>query len=238
MFAGSAALGLAFTSAVAAEVVSGGRIEIPVAHQLVEAVPILKATAQAREPKTRLASAEKVRHAPAATAVQPDAPAADSSAELPRERLAQRFEQAKRRVAERRAAGLPTPYADRLERRAERIVAQRQAAGLPTPSVDEVEKGLVIRQARERRQRRLMARDPSIITDPQIQQVAERLSPERRERFLSLSPQVQRRLIARRLQRMRQPDGTQQGSSENAQPVATAEPQTEQPAEGFSEQPR
>src|SRR5262245_47112170 len=41
---GSAALGLAFTSAVAAEVVSGGRIEIPVVHQVVAAIPVLSAS--------------------------------------------------------------------------------------------------------------------------------------------------------------------------------------------------
>jgi hypothetical protein len=41
MLIGGAALGFAFTSAVAAEVASGGRIEIPVVHQVVAAIPVL-----------------------------------------------------------------------------------------------------------------------------------------------------------------------------------------------------
>src|SRR6185369_12556978 len=58
---GGAALGIAFTSAVAAEVASGGRIEIPVVHQVVAAIPVFAT----HTPKTpvQLASRE-VRPAP------------------------------------------------------------------------------------------------------------------------------------------------------------------------------
>jgi hypothetical protein len=59
------------------------------------------------------------------------------------ERVVRRIEQAREIVAERRAAGLPTPRADRLERMLER----RRAAGLPTPRADRIERLLEQRRA-------------------------------------------------------------------------------------------
>jgi hypothetical protein len=247
---GSAALGLAFTSAVAAEVVSGGDIQIPVVHQVVEAVPILKATTHARDHRTELASAERKPRPKSRAEVPVDQPSVEPIApQAPtqpmRQRALQRFQKLKERVAERRAEGLPTPYADRLERQAKRIVERRHAGALPTPSLDQVEAGLALRQARQRRLLRQMARDPSAITDTQIEQLAIRLPPEKRERFLALSPDMRRQMIQRRLQRMQQRRASMQmrnapQQSANPQPQSTngAEPQTQQPSEGFSEPPR
>jgi hypothetical protein len=236
---GSAALGLAFTSAVAAEVVSGGQIEIPVVHQVVEAFPSLRAAPLPTVPKRHLAKHETKRASAtsAATAEQPPAPVA-GPAPPSRERFVQRFQQVKQRVAERRAAGLPTPYADRLESQAKRIVQRRAAAGRPVPSLDQVEMRLAMRQARQRRLLRQMARDPAAITDTQIQQLAQRLPPEKRERFLALSPEMQRQLIQRRLQRMQQRRRSMQEGTEPQPPASGPEPQPQPASEGFSQPPR
>ena len=179
---GSAALGLAFTSAVAAEVASGGRIEIPVVHQVVQAIPVFKS--EPAKPKPVQLAARTVKAAPK----PPEAPAAVKSAPpaTRRDRLIEQFAEAKQQVAERRAAGLPTPTADRIERKAKRIVERRAAAGLPVPALDEVELRVALREWRTMRILRQVARDPANLTDVQVQRFARILPPQKRAQFLAL----------------------------------------------------
>lgn len=196
---GAAVIGLAFTSAVAAEVVSGGRIAIPVVHQVVAAIPMLHTSAPAERP-VRMASVKT--RAPAPVAQPPVEQAAEPAPEPTRhQRAIERFEKVKSRVDERRAAGLPTPNADRIERQAHRIVERREAAGLPTPSLDEVEMRLAVRQWRTARILRQVASDPAALTDTQVQRFARILPPQKRERFLALQPGQQREVMANAAQR-------------------------------------
>jgi hypothetical protein len=203
---GSAVLGLAFTSAVAAEVVSGGQIEIPVVHQVVEAIPASLKLAPHKPAEKKQIVARESRRVPAipVAAAAPQAPEALIDGPAPmRQRLMQRFAGIQQRVQERRAAGLPTPRADRLERRANRIVARRQAKGLPTPPVEQVEMRLAMRQARIARMVKRMPDDPAAITDLQVQQFTRILPPPRRERFVALDPAMQRQMMVRFAQRLR-----------------------------------
>lgn len=230
LWIGSAAIGLAFTSAVAAEVVSGGAIEIPVAHEVVAAIPVLNAAAHPKKPvEHRLAAVRTPKPQPGARPAEPSgAPPAMS----PRhEQAMQRFQQIKQAVAERRAAGLPTPRADRLERQAKTIVERRQAKGLPTPSLDEVELRLALREARAGRILRQIARDPSAIGDWQVQRFASILPPQKRERFLALGPGQQRALIARLVERLAERRAMRQAQSAPQQPA-------EQPGGGLSQPAR
>jgi hypothetical protein len=194
---GSAALGLAFTSAVAADVASGGRIEIPVVHQVVQAIPAFKS--EPARPKPARLAARTVKAAPsppeAAAAVESSPPATR------RDRLIAQFAQAKQQVAERRAAGLPTPTADRIERKAKRIVERRAAAGLPVPALDEVELRVALREWRTMRILRQVARDPANLTDLQVQRFARILPPPKRAQFLALAPEQQRQLMGRAAER-------------------------------------
>ena len=192
---GAAAVGLAFTSAVAAEVASGGRIEIPVVHQVVQAIPVLKVVPP-RPKSVRLAERSvKVVH-PA-----PPPAATDSATETPRDRAVQRFVAMKEKVAERRAVGLPTPNADRIERKAKWIVERREAAGLPVPSLDEVELRVAIREWRTARILGQVARDPANLSDGQVQRFARLLPPQKRAQFLALEPERQRQLMGIAAQR-------------------------------------
>ena len=221
---GSAALGFAFTSAVAAEVASGGRIQIPVVHQVVAAIPVF--STHAKKP-VQMASRE-IRPAPK----PPEATPAAEPAVTPRERLMQTFVEAKKQVAERRAAGLPTPNADRIERKAKRIVERREAAGLPTPSLDEVELRLAIREWRTMRMLRQVARDPSGITDVQVDRFSRILPPQKREQFLALGPDQQRQLMGRAAQRFLA--RRMQGQVQNSEPLQVAG----HPSEGLVQPPR
>ena len=231
MLLGSAAVGLAFTSAVAAEVVSGGRIEIPVVHQVVEAIPILRPARHPVVEKKQLAvrEAKHVAAPPIAAASQPRA-AADQVRPA-RERLMQRFAAIKQRVDERRAAGLPTPRADRIERQANRIVAQRRARGLPAPPVEQVEARLAMREARTARLLRQIPSDPAAVSDPQVQQFTRLLPPLKRRRFLALNPAMQRQMMVRFVNRVR---------ARRAQRLDQAAPPAPppQPGEGNSQPPR
>ena len=223
---GGAALGFAFTSAVAAEVVSGGRIEIPVVHQVVAAIPVF--STHAPKKPVRLASRE-ARPAPKPPET---APAAEPPV-TQRERLMQTFVEAKKQVAERRAAGLPTPNADRIERKAKWIIERREAAGLPTPSLDQVELRVAVREWRTMRMLRQVARDPTGISDVQVEHFARILPPQKREQFLALGPDQQRQLMGRAAQRFlarRQ----MQGQVQNPEPPQIAQ----QPSEGLAEPPR
>lgn len=225
---GGAVLGFAFTSAVAAEVVSGGRIEIPVVHQVVAAIPVLSRTHDPKKP-VQVAS-RPVRSEPK----QPEATpmATPEPPVFERERLIQTFADAKKQVAERRAAGLPTPTADRIERKAKRIVERREAAGLPTPSLDEVELRVAFREWRTIRMLRQVTRDPSGITDLQVERFARILPPQKRQQFLALGPDQQRQLMARAAQRFLA--RRVQGQRQDAQPPQIAQ----QPSEGLVQPPR
>ena len=149
-----------------------------------------------------------------------------------RQRLMQTFTEAKKQVAERRAAGLPTPNADRIERKAKRIVERREAAGLPTPSLDEVELRLAIREWRTMRMLRKVARDPTEITDVQVDRFSRILPPQKREQFLALSPDQQRQLMGRAAQRFLA--RRMQSQVENSEPPQVAQ----QPSEGLAQPPR
>lgn len=222
LWIGAASFGLAFTSAVAATVVSGGRIEIPVVEQVVEAIPVLEEARRKNEPVEQLAEA---------AAPKPADPAPEQAAEpapqpgepgYGKARVMEKLAEAKSQVEARRAAGIPTPRADRIERQAKAIVERRQAAGLPTPTVEEVEAGLALRELRRMR----VARDlrASAITDEQLQNIADRLPPEKRARFLALPPHMQRQLVVRQLEKLRE------------RRLAGQEPQFS--SEGISEPPR
>jgi len=219
---GSAAFGLAFTSAVAAEVVSGGQIEIPVVHQVVEAIPASLKPAPHKAPEKKQPAAHVIRHVPA---VPVAAAPVDQPAPM-RQRLIQRFAAMQQRVQERRAAGLPTPRADRIERQANRIVARRQAKGLPTPPVEQVVMRLAMRQARIARMVRRMPEDPMAITDLQVQQFTRILPPPRRERFAALDPATQRQMMVRFAERMRarRAERLEQAAQEPPQPSAGLPP--------------
>jgi len=216
----AASLGLAFTSAVAASVVSGGRIEIPVMHpvvqEVVDAVPVLH-QAQVRRSPERLAAADlaKAEPAPAVAEPPPEHEVAAGQPGLARTRVGQKLAIAKQRVEERRAAGLPTPRADRIQNKAKQIVERRQAAGLPTPPVEQVEGGLALREIRQMRQQRLgQPIDPSAISDEQLVRFAQRLPPDKRGRFEALSPEMQRRLVARSAERIRARRAVRQAAPE------------------------
>ncbi len=203
----TAAFGLAFTSAVAATVVSGGRIEIPVVQQVVEAIPILDEATRRGEPVQRVAEAAPMKEPPP---IAEEAPEASAPAPAPGEpgwrkaRVMGKLAEAKQQVEVRRAAGLPTPRADRIEAQAKRIVEQRQAAGLPTPTIEEVEAGLALREIRRMWLLRRAGRfDPSMLTDQQLARIAERFPPEKRERFMALPPDQQRQLVVHTLERIR-----------------------------------
>jgi hypothetical protein len=237
-----ASLALVFTSAVAAEVASSGRIEIPVVHQMVERIPILDVKAK---PARKLAEAKVEKREPARVQAQSVPPAPPNFQR--RERVAQRFAQVRQMVGARRAAGLPTPRADRIEAQAKRIVERRQAAGKPTPPVERVEGLLALREIRHARQQRRATQQivASRLTDEQVRRVAERLPPERRERFLALPPEVQRQMIARRVEGFRTRRAMRRAMPQTApqeQPVprvqTAPEPPVESESEGFSEEPR
>lgn len=203
---GGAALSLALTSAVAAEVVSGGRIELPVAHQIVEAIPALKEQASSHVERPRVAVRRPSTRAPD-KALPVEAAVTSDSAQpavaLRREQLMQRFRTMRQRVDEKRAQGLPTPHADRIEARAKRAIKQRQERGFPTPSLEEVEMRMAMREVRVAQMLRRVPADPAAISDAQVARFARLLPPRRRAQFLSLSPQMQRQLMVRFAQRQR-----------------------------------
>lgn len=144
LLVGGAALGLAFTGAVAATF-AGVELPRPVAA-VIEKLPLVgKAPVPEPRPAPPLRRAverppqpaPQPKHLDTAPPLQPLPPLS------PRfERRLDRLEQRQEIIAARRAAGLPTPGADRREARRERmreIVAARRAAGLPTPHADRME---------------------------------------------------------------------------------------------------
>jgi hypothetical protein len=232
-----AAVGLAFTSAVAAEVASGGRIEIPVVHQVVEAVPILKSAAHKDKP-VELASVQRTKPAPKATPVASQPVAHDApNPTTPRERFIAKFAEAQEQVAERRAAGLPTPNADRIERKAKRMIERRQAAGKPAPSLDEAEMRVAVREWMANRILRRVAYNPNGLTDNQVQRFARILPPQKRAQFLALDPEQQRQMMGEMAQhvlarRMQAREQAAQGQESQLTEIA------QQPTEGSPDEPR
>jgi hypothetical protein len=231
LWIGATGFGIAFTSAVAATVVSGGRIEIPVVQQVVEAIPVLDKATRRNEPLPQVAEAKPPKPEAAvdepaqavAVAPQPGEPGYRKA------RVMQKLAEAKVQVEARRAAGLPTPRADRIEHQAKAIVERREAAGLPTPSVEEVEAGLALRELRQMWLMRRAGRiDPSMLTDQQLARIANHLPPEKRERFLALPPNLQRQLVVQRIEQMRARRMARQGTfepqPEQASPIEPADP--------------
>lgn len=232
LWIGAAGFSLAFTSAVAATVVSGGRIDIPVVAQVVEAIPVLEDARRKNEPPVEVAEARPVQPEPVAE--EPDQtsnpPPQPGEPGYRKARVMQKMAEAKQQVEARRAAGLPTPRADRIERQAKAIVERREAAGLPTPTVEEVEAGLALREMRRMWLLRRAGRiDPAMLTDRQLARIADRLPPQKRERFLALPPDMQRQLVARQIEKMRARRAPQQAPAEplpeQVEPVEPAEPE-------------
>lgn len=226
LWIGAASFGLAFTSAVAATVVSGGRIEIPVVRQMVASIPVLDQATRKNEPPRQIARAETPKRAPPAImqTTKPEGPEPGQPG-WRKAQIIEKLASARQRVEQRRAAGLPTPRADRIEAQAQRIVERRQASGMSTPSVEEVETGLALREIRQMRMLRSGRLNPATLTDRQLARIADRLRPEKRERFLALPPDMQRRLVVRTIERMR---------ARGAVRKQAADPGIE----GFSEVPR
>jgi len=228
LLAGSAALGLAFTSAVAATYVSGGRIQIPVVESVISAVPVLDGAINPKPKPIRQAGGVSSASTPQVERRAEVAPAGQRP--WGDTRAAQVLQRLQASVDQRRAAGLPTPRADRIERTAEVIVERRQAKGLPTPPVDRVKAALALREIKRMRDQR----DGGSATIPpqRLQRIADRLPPEERARFEQMTPEQQqaavRRFIERRTMRqaMRTAEPTENSSVEAA------------PSEGFSEPPR
>ncbi|HET7816092.1 MAG TPA: hypothetical protein VFK58_00750 [Sphingomicrobium sp.] len=242
MIAGTS-LGLAFTSAVAATVVSEGRIEIPVVTDVAAAIPVIGPRVRENVPEpVRLAKreAEPAQRPPAAE-TRPTEDAAPT--DLRRQRAEHAGAAIRQRIEERRAAGLPTPRADRIQARARQIVERRQAAGKPTPPVEQVERALALREYRVMRQRQQMRQQvvASSISDEQLRRFADRLPPLARQRFDALDPVMQRQAVARWSERIRARRSLQLGLQRPATPEApTPAPRAELVAgsEGYSEQPR
>jgi len=230
LLAGTAALGLAFTSAVATTYVSGGRIQIPVVQSVISAVPALD-----RAVKSRAEPVRQVAEAPASAVAQPTEDQSGTTAAGQRPwgdpRATQVLQRLQANVDQRREAGLPTPRADRIERQAETIVARRQAKGLPAPPVDRVKTALALRELKRMKDQRQGGVSQSISPE-QMERISERLPPDRRARFEQLTPEQQEALVSRVIERRRL-----RRAMRAADPVDNSVPNA-QPSEGFSEQPR
>lgn len=123
ILAGTAALGLVFTSAVAATLAG-----VPIPQKI---VAVLFPEAKAPEPKQVAAPRRAARPAPvAATPVRTTeaAPVAEVPVWSQRPNPWRRLFMAERIIAARRAMGLPTPGADRIERQLRRRAERWQAA--------------------------------------------------------------------------------------------------------------
>ena len=123
ILAGTAALGLVFTSAVAATLAG-----VPIPQKI---AAVFFPEAKAPEPKQAVAPPRRpprpASGAPASVQTAEAAPAADAPAWMPRPNMWRRLFMAERIIAARRAMGLPTPGADRIERQLRRRVEMWQA---------------------------------------------------------------------------------------------------------------
>lgn len=199
LLAGGLMISLGFTSAVATTVASGGRVEIPVVSSVVASVPVLRQTMERAAPAPAIVVATKkpVKKSEPATTELAAAKVEDQPQPASRRgEMVERYAELKKQVELKRAAGLPTPRADRIEATAKRIVERRVAAGKPVPPIEQVEAMVAMREARQAGRF-----GPQAITEEQLARFAERLPLERREHFLALRPE-QQRLVARAFQRM------------------------------------
>lgn len=190
LWIGAASFGVAFTSAVAATVVSSGRIEIPVVQQVVEAIPVLNKAVQRDEPVRVARKIErpvnKVEAAPVEAKSNP-VPA------IRNERARERIAALKQEVERRRAAGLPTPRADRIEAR---IAKVRQRAEI----------------------RDVVRNNPAALTDEQVAAIVERLPPARRQWLQSLPPERQRQVVIGTIERLRERRARRLGAPDPIEP--------------------
>ncbi len=125
ILAGTAALGLVFTSAVAATLAG-----VPIPQKI---AAVFFSEAKAPEPKQAAAPRRALRPAPAVAARVESAaaaPAAEAPVWTPRPNMWRRLFMAERIIAARRAMGLPTPGADRIEWQL-RLRAERWQAATP-----------------------------------------------------------------------------------------------------------
>lgn len=157
LIAGTVALGLAFSGAVAATL-AGVEVALPpkVRTALAE-VPFFGRMAKAEPP----AAAPAPAPTPTRRRVPPPPPPGDAAPELAeadplqlrRARAVRRYLIARQIVAERRAAGLPTPRADRIEQAIEQRLVRQGV--LPA---DPIERAEVRAEARRVWRERMMAR--------------------------------------------------------------------------------
>lgn len=238
MIAGTS-LGLAFTSAVAATVVSEGRIEIPVVTEVAAAIPVIGPRVREAAPAPAPARLARRQTEPAQRGGAAETKLAEpvAPADVRRQRMAQQGAAIRQWIEERRAAGLPTPRADRIQARARQIVDRRQAAGKPTPPIEQVERALVLREYQAMRRQGIA----QSISDEQLRRFADRLPPRARERFDALDPAMQRQAVARWVERIRARRALRQAIQQQAAPQAPTDgPQGELVAgsEGYSQPPR
>ena len=147
LIAGGVALGLAFSGAVAATL-AGVEVVLPPKVQTVLAeVPFFGRMAKAEPPAPPPVRRAAARPVPASNqaelAGEEPAPVADQLLQAQRTRAVRRWLRARQIVAERRAAGLPTPRADRIEW----VIEQRLVRQGVLPA-DPVERAAVREEAR------------------------------------------------------------------------------------------
>lgn len=202
LLVGGAAMGLALTSAVAATVASGGRIEIPVVREMVAAVPVLRGPPVEPRPPVVERQTPSAEDMTAALAEAEPPEAGEAPEPLASEGIiapsAERYARVREKIEQRRAAGLPTPHADRIEAAAKAIVDRRQAKGLSVQPVEDIEARLVVRAYHRARITRALVAQMSL---------------EERAAFRQLTRAEQRQLLTDRLRnvRARQPSTFQDG---------------------------
>jgi hypothetical protein len=154
LIAGGIALGLAFSGAVAATL-AGVEVALPPKVQTVLAeVPFFGRMAKAEPPAPAPAPRRRVTPSPSAPAeAAPALTEPDPMLQMRRARAVRRYLIARQIVAERRAAGLPTPRADRIEQ----VIEQRLVRQGVLPA-DPVERAEVRAEARRAWRERMLAR--------------------------------------------------------------------------------
>ncbi len=156
LIAGGIALGLAFSGAVAATL-AGVEVALPPKVQTVLAeVPFFGRMAKAEPSAPAPAPAPRRRAAPPPAAPVEAAPTLtepDPMQQMRRARAVRRYLIARQIVAERRAAGLPTPRADRIEQ----VIEQRLVRQGVLPA-DPVERAEIRDEARRAWRERMLAR--------------------------------------------------------------------------------
>jgi hypothetical protein len=162
LIAGGVALGLAFSGAVAAKL-AGVEVELPPKVQTVLAeVPFFGQMAKAEAPvpvPAPIRPRSEVRPVePALAEAAPKFAEPDPMLRRRRARAVRRYLFARQMVAERRAAGLPTPRADRIEQVIERRLIRQGV--LP---VDPVERAVVREQMRQAWRERVLARRAGMV---------------------------------------------------------------------------